>query len=421
MTSRRSPKALFVTQHFWPEIIGSAPYCTDIADSLAAEDTEVTVFTCRPHYPEGIVPPSYRHGQRDREERGRLSIKRVSPWLPKRRNALGRLFAEFVFLTRGLFALSTGRIRRSDLVVSLCPSILTVLLGIFATRRKGRHIAVVHDIQSGLASGLGMVGAGPLVKLMRWLERVVLNRVTLVLVLSRNMRERLQTQGIRTPIELLPIWVDTEVIAPREKTASETVEVFYSGNFGKKQALDQVVEMAALLQERTNRITVTFRGGGDEAARLAEDVHARGLHNVRFMPLVPKEELAKGLAEGDIYVVPQNGKAADFAVPSKVYSIMAAGRPLVASAPAGGTLWRLQEESQGILCVPAGDASALADTVEQLAGDPARREELARNGRDYAVTHHDKTVVLRRFLAMAQNGYAERSGRDEGAVSATHL
>lgn len=417
MRSQRSPKALFVTQHYWPEIIGSAPYCTDIADSLAAGNTKVTVFTCWPHYPEAAIPQSYLGGQRDNEKRGDIVIKRVAPWLPRRRNVLGRLFAEFLFLVNGLAALTTRRIHRSDLVVSLCPSILTVLLGVFATRRKGRHIAVVHDIQSGLASGLGMVGSGPLVKLMRWLERVVLNRVSLVLVLSRNMGQRLEDQGIRTPIEQLPIWVDTKVISPREKPESETVHVYYSGNFGKKQALDQVVEMAALLEKRNDRIVVTFRGGGGEAGNLAENISARGLRNVRFAPLVPADRLAEGLAEGDIYVVPQNGQTADFAVPSKVYSIMAAGRPFVASAPPGSMLWWLKDESHALLCVPAGDAAALADAVERLVRNPALRRELARNGRNYAVAHHDKTIFQRRFLAMAQNGYSERSGRDEHTIS----
>ena len=421
MTRERRPTSLFVTQHYWPEALGSAPYCTDIAGCLAAHGVPVTVFTCRPHYPEGVVPPDYAGGSHDRERLNGVRVERVTPWLPRRRNALGRIFAEMVFLLKGTAALASGRIHRTDLVISLCPSILTVLLGVLATRRGGRHIAVVHDIQSGLASGLGMVGAGPLVKLMRWAERVVLNRATVVLVLSENMRRRLRAQGVKAPIDLLPIWVDTKAITPRERADAEAVNVLYSGNFGKKQALPQIVAMAALLEERGSDVRITLRGAGGEAARLAEDVARRGLRNVRFAPLVPADALVEGLAEGDIHLVPQNGDAADFAVPSKVYTIMAAGRPFVASARPGSMLWQLMDESRALLCVPAGDANALADAVQRLAQDPTLRRELGRNGRNYAMTRHDKAIVLQRFLTIAEGGASERIGRGEHAATSSHL
>lgn len=407
-------KLLFVTQHYWPELIGSAPYCADLAEWLAARGTQVQVFTCRPHYPEGLVPPAYRNGQRDRERRGSVTIKRVDSWIPRRRGAVGRIAAEFAFLLHGVAALTSGRLRRTDVVVSLCPSILTVLLGVLVTRRGGRHVAIVHDIQSGLASGLGMVGSSPIIKAMRWLEQAVLNRVSKVLVLSDNMRRRLQAQGVRSSIEILPLWVDTHKIQPvNRRPDNGAVTVLYSGNFGKKQALAQIVEMAALLEQREAPIFTILRGEGSEARFLAEQIAARELNNVHFAPLVPAERLAESLAEGDIHLVPQDTSIADFAVPSKVFAIMAAGRPFVATARPGSLLWHLMDESRAFLCVPAGDAAALADTVERLAHDPDLRRDLGRNGRLYAVTRHDKAIVLERFLAILQCNALEQIAHGE--------
>src|SRR3546814_1329878 len=124
---------------------------------------------------------------------------------------------EFVFLGRGLWAMATGRLRRSDHVVSLCPSVLAVLLGRLACRRGGHHVALVHDIQSGLAAGLGMVGGRWLLAAMRLLERRVLNGVDTIFVLSEHMRQTLLGQGVTTPIQVLPIWVDAAVIQPRSE------------------------------------------------------------------------------------------------------------------------------------------------------------------------------------------------------------
>lgn len=422
MNARPSAPALFVTQHYAPEVLGSAPYCADIAEALAARGREVVAFTCRPHYPQGVVPPTFRDGQRDRERRGGVRVERVPPWLPKRRSAVGRIAAEAVFLVRGLAALAGRRIRRSDLVFSLCPSILTVLLGVVATRRGGRHFAVVHDIQSGLASGLGMVDSGPLVKIMRWMERTVLNRVTLVLVLSESMKRHLVELGVRAPIELLPIWVDTRTLKPLETESPEpeTPSVLYSGNFGRKQALDQIVAMAELLEGRDSPIVITLRGQGGEADRLAQEVRARGLGNIRFAPLVPLDKLAEGLSEGDIHLVPQNQQTADFAVPSKVYAIMAVGRPFVASARPGSTLWQLMDESDALLCVPAGDTEAFADAVEKLAGDPELRRRLGRNGRNYVVGRHDKAIVLQRLMTIVESGRTLPMASGESVVPSSH-
>jgi colanic acid biosynthesis glycosyl transferase WcaI len=414
-------KILFITQHYWPELIGSGPYCTDIANWLRAHGHPVNVFTCRPNYPEGVVPPAYQYGQRDNETHRDVAIRRVAAWLPRKRSALARIAAEFMFLLRGIWAMITGRLIRSDLVISLCPSTLAVLLGIFATRRHGRHVAIVHDIQSGLAAGLGMVKVGLMVRAIRELERMVLNRVDVVLVLSESMRRHLRDLGIQSQIEILPIWVDLHTIKPYMRPGGEMITALYSGNFGRKQALDQILDMAAQLKERDRNVVVFLRGEGSETGTLTETVAARGLTNVRFGPLVAVEHLARGLAEGDIHLVPQNENVADFAVPSKIFTIMAAGRPFVAAARPGSLLWKLREDTQAFLCVPAGDVTALADAVEHLAQDPALRSELGRNGRQYAAVHHDREVILERLRAILLYDRPKRVGHAERASASSDL
>lgn len=392
-----------------------------MAEFLAAHGMDVRVLTCRPHYPSGVVPPSHADGKRDREWFGGVTIQRVNSWVPRRRGALPRILAELTFLLRGAAHLVAGRLRRADLVVSLCPSILTVLLGVLATRRGGRHVAVVHDIQSGLASGLGMVTNGLLVVVMRWLERIVFGRVSEIVVLSPSMRQHLRSQGVTRPIEILPIWIDSGKIRPLEGPRHGPLCAVYSGNFGKKQNLGQIVEMAAELERREVNVRIVLRGEGSEARSLAEQVAARELSNVRFAPLVPAERLAESLAEGDIHLVPQDGSAADFAVPSKIVTIMAAGRPFVATARPGSLLWQLMDASRAFLCVPAGDAAALADAVERLTRDPDLRHALGQNGRLYAVAHHDRSIVLERFRAILTRDAPERIGHGEPAAAPSDL
>lgn len=393
--------ALLVTQHYWPEPIGSAPYMSDLGERLAAQGLWVRVLTCRPHYPEGTVPDSYRDGRRDTETCNGVLIERVAPFRPGQRGALGRMVREGVFFLQGLWALISHRVRRSRLVVSLSPSIFAVLIGVLACRRNGYHVVVVHDIQSGLAAGLGMVGGRTIADLMRWLERVVLNRADVILVLSESMQNHLLRQGVRAPVEVLPIWVDTCAIRPARAPRGTDVTVIYSGNLGRKQGLRQVIDMAEELARRGNPVRILLRGEGSEGMKIGAEVEARGLENIRIVPLVPMERLPEALSEGAIHLVPQDANTADFAVPSKAYAIMACGRPFVAAARPGSQLWQLCRRSGAFLCVPADDPQAFTDAVERLVRDPALRVRLGRNGRRYVLCHHAKTPVLEKFLSIA--------------------
>jgi colanic acid biosynthesis glycosyl transferase WcaI len=140
------------------------------------------------------------------------------------------------------------------------------------------------------------------------------------------------------------------------------------------------------------------RGNGNQEGELANDIARRGLGNVRMTRLQPNEGLTTALAAGDIHLVPQNPDAASFAVPSKVFNIMAVGRPFVATALPGSTLWQLQRRSGAFLCVPPDEPSSFAEAVMTLADDAALRAELGRRGRAFVEQNFAKPQVLGAFM-----------------------
>lgn len=393
--------ALLITQYYRPEPIGSGPFCADLAEWISQKGRHVTVLTSFPHYPTPTIFAAARGAQPTREVINGVGVQRLHNWIPRRATALRRITSEGHFLLLGLLAILTRRARRSDLILSLCPSILSVALGAIAKPRNGRHVALVHDIQSGLASGLGMVRSQNLLRAMRWCERAVLNRVDLIVVLSHEMKQQLRAIGIRTPIDVVPIWVDADRIRPMSPANDGRVTVLYSGNLGRKQGLDQIIALAVELQNRhADDIDIVVRGEGGEAHRLAAEIAVRGLTNIRLAGLMPPDRLSDALAVGDIHLVPQDPDAADFAVPSKIYNIMAAGRPFVATARPNTALWRLCGESKGFICVPPNDGRAFAAAVLQLAGDAALRAALGARGRQFVERHQRKPDVLSHLLSL---------------------
>lgn len=390
---------LFVTRYFWPELIGSAPFTSDIAEWLARHGHPTTVLSGLPHYPSAEVFPAYRKMRVRTETVGTVTVERVSSGAPRKASTLARILNEVDFLARGLGALATGRVGRHPVVLALCPSILSVALGIAARQRGGICIALVHDIQSGLAERLGMTRIGGLAGLMRRAERMLLNRTDLVVVLSAEMRDQLRRIGVTAPIDVFPLWVDTDLIQPVVPPSHESIKVLYSGNLGRKQGLGQVVALAEHLAGCRPDIEIILRGSGNQASELAADIARRGLPNVRMAELQPNDGLATALGAGDIHLVPQNPDAASFAVPSKVFNIMAVGRPFVATALPGSTLWRLQRQSGAFLCVSPDEPWTFAEAVLRLADDPDLRRELGRRGREFVEQHYAKPLVLGAFMS----------------------
>jgi colanic acid biosynthesis glycosyl transferase WcaI len=389
-----SSPVLFVTRYFWPELIGSAPFTSDIAEWLSRHGHPTTVLSGMPHYPHAEVFPAYRDRRLRTERVGAVAVERLGSGPPRGASTWSRIVNEADFMLRGLWAIASRRVKRQSVVLALCPSILNVALGFAAVRRDGICVVIVHDIQSGLASGLGMVGATGLAGVMRAAERFLLNRAHLVVVLSDEMREQLRRIGVTTQIEVVPLWVDTELVRPVDAPPHETIRVLYSGNLGRKQGLGQIVAMAEQLADSRPDIEIILRGDGNQAAVLTEEIARLQLPNVRMARLKTNEGLAAALAVGDIHLVPQSPEAAPFALPSKVLNIMAVGRPFVATALPGSTLWRLQRQSGAFLCVPPGEPASFAEAVMRLADDAALRQELGRRGREFVEQNHAKPAVL---------------------------
>jgi colanic acid biosynthesis glycosyl transferase WcaI len=398
----RKNKALFITQYYRPELVGSAPFCGDLAEWLRGAGWEITVLTGLPNYPDGKVFEPYRRGAGRRECINGVGVERLAVWVPKRRFALARIASEVWFLIQGWWAIASRRVRPHRLVVSLCPSILAVLLGSLARHPTGRHVAIVHDIQSGLAQGLNMIRASWLLRVMRWCERGIFNRVDLIVVLTDEMKEYLRQLGVVAAIEIVSIWADTERIQPVPDVEDESARLVYSGSFGRKQNLEQIVALAADIKHRAPEMEILLRGRGAEFEALRTQATAKGLRNIRFSDLVAADRLFADMSSADIHLVVHDPSAASFAIPSKIYNIMAAGLPCVAQAQPETALGRLQRESNGFLCVRAGDPQALAGAALRLAGDIALRRELGRNGRRYVERNCAKEIVLDRLLARAE-------------------
>lgn len=397
---RRAPGAArritIISLCYWPEKAGGAPPVQQMAEALARDGFEVRVLTTRPSYPEMAIFPEYRDGSRDYEVHNGVEIVRI-PAPPQKG---GGPFA--ILRTEGRHAVGAWRrlIRgpRPDVAIAVCPSILAVAAMRLGLSRRTRRIALVHDIQSGLARSLKITRYSVVGTLLEWLERSTLNGVDRVITLSEAMRDVIRGLGVTTAVDIVPPTVDDDLIRPLPES-SGPMTLLYSGNIGRKQGLEQLVDLAERLEARRLACSLVIRGDGNYREALQRLAGGRGLTNLRFEPLMPVERLCEGLAEGHIHLVPQNPAGAAFAVPSKIYSIMAAGRAFICTAEAGSPLDRLRVESGAFVICPPNQPEALADAVERLMGDAGERARLGRLGRVYVERYAGREAAARAYRA----------------------
>jgi colanic acid biosynthesis glycosyl transferase WcaI len=270
----------------------------------------------------------------------------------------------------------------------------------------------IQDVFPDVAVELGAISNPQVIRLASWMERWTYRHSDAVTVLSDDLRDNLVAKITGTVpdaydrIRVIPNFVDTDRIRPADPEAGEYRRehglegrrvVMYAGNVGLSQSLDLVVDAARKLADRTDVVFV-INGGGSGRAALEEA--AMGLDNVRFVDFQPKERLPEVLAAGDIHLVPLRRGLARSSVPSKTYSILAAGRPVLASVDEGTEVARVVTDAGAGLAVPPDDPDAFTHALLTLLDEPERAVAMGRAGRSFVEGWASPAAVAERYEAL---------------------
>lgn len=234
-----------------------------------------------------------------------------------------------------------------------------------------------------------------MLKIMRMVERIGLNFADHVIVLTEGMKNEIIDIGCRKPIDVLPIWSQVADIAPIDDAGP--VRVMYSGNFGKKQNLDQLLPLLSHISSNLPAVEIVMRGGGSERPRIEEEVQKRGITSAQFLELAPSDAFMASLQSANVHLVPQALNVANYALPSKLFSIMSAGRPFVCIAEKDSPLDVLAQESGAGICIPPGDEAKLCQEVEALLSDIPRQKKTGESGRCFVQANMNRETILSRY------------------------
>jgi len=392
-----------VSQYFAPE---PAKTSVSVARRMAARGHRVRVVTGFPNYPAGRVYPGYRQSLSfvEDDEPG-VRIRRV-PLVPSHSdNGAMRALSYLSFMVTAL--LGTSFARGAD-VTYVYASQPTGALAALVWRALFRTPYVLHvqDLWPESVTASGMVpsrAAGLVTRVIGALLRPVYRYAHALVVISPTMRDALVARGVAASrVHVVYNWSSDETehrgAAPR---AGHPCTVTYAGNLGAVQDLETAVRAARQVADELPGFRLLLVGAGTQAAPLRD--LARGLDCVELRDPVPLLEMPSVYAETTFQLVPLKAVDLHGAIPSKLQSSLAAGLPVVCSAP--GAASSLVADAQAGFVVPPGDVEALADAFRQAyACTPEQHERFASNARTYYLAHLSAAAGvarLERVLASA--------------------
>ena len=427
-------KILVICPHFAPDVAPTGEVMTSIVTELAALGHTVHVITALPWYRLHAIEPGWegkgilgRIGQTQATEWG--AISRLNPFPSEKTNIPARAlsFAGFT----GLALLRSLAVKqRPDVVLAMSPPLPLGVPGwLFAATRRVPLVLNIQDVFPDVAVELGAIKNKQVIAAASWLERFLYRRSAAVTVLSEDLRQNLaaKLRGAKPErVRIIPNFVDTVRVVPGDADNSYRREfglegktvVMYAGNVGLSQSVEQVIEAARRSADRKDVIFVINGGGSGLAA--AKEL-AAGLDNVLFAPMQPRERIAEVLAAGDIHTIPLKAGLAKSSVPSKLYSILAAARPVVASVDADTEVERVVAKAGAGYSTTPDDIDGFVGAIHRLIDAPQQRAEMGASGRSWVerwLSPHGVAVEYQRlFEEVTETAVAQGRGRRSGFVS----
>lgn len=403
MTAAGRPRVVFVNRYFYPDLSATSQMLTRVAVALAAAGVDVHVVCSRQLYERAgaKLPRNDDHAE--------VRIHRAGSTAFGRAALAGRLLDYVSFHVGAAIALLRV-LRRGDVVVAKTdPPMLSVTAMLPIRLRGAILVNWLQDLfpEVALRLGVGRLPA-PAQAALLWLRDRSLHGAAMNVVLGERMRDWVGARGVATSkLRVIPNTADgpnepwsTGVSRLRAGTCpGARFVVAYSGNLGRAHDAIGLRDAIELLRDDAT-LRFLMIGGGDGMRRLQADAHDRGWRNVVFLPYQDGADLADSLAAADVHLVSLRPALEGLIVPSKIYGILAAARPVVFIGDVDGEIGRLVLDTHCGVVVADGDGAALAAALRALAEDELSVVRMGRLARQAYLARFDPLHVVAAWVEL---------------------
>jgi colanic acid biosynthesis glycosyl transferase WcaI len=389
-----------------------------LTQHLKKEGYEITILTSIPYY---VVSrderwESYKGRYFLTESINGIRVVRtfvLSPFSLRSSPFLLRLINGITFsITTVCASIFTGK---QDIIVTIShpPLMIGIASYLISRIKRCKFVYLLQDIYPDFLINLGVVKGSMLVWFLKKIELFVYTVSHSICVLSPLMKDNLLKKGVKSEkITLIPHFADFETLCPlpKENAFSKKYRldsrfvVLLPGSLNYHCDLDSILESANLLR-KLDDIRFVFIDRGDLKEEFKKQVAKRRLDNVYILPFQPIDVFPLLLASADACIVPLEEDFSALSVPSKIYTIMASARPIIALAGEQSEVGRIVKEGVCGIVVPPHEPHSLAERIRKLSLDPKTLIELGQNGRDYLEQRFNKNHICLRYEHVINKGF----------------
>jgi len=408
---------IIVSQYFYPDRASTGQVLMEVAEDLVSAGIGVKVITGLPNY-------STESGEKvplEEEYKG-IGIRRLNYIRRSKDRKTGRIISYISFVRNVWKAIKKEEEYDAVLFVSNPPIVPLIGVRLKKRKKKFKFLYLVHDIYPDIAVELGVVG--------KWNPMtIVSNRITnralawadSVIALGDDMKKKLLEKKTASDerINVIPNWADPEKLYPSEvkenvfrDVPEDHIKLLYTGNIGLYYNLEYLIQAARELQDEN--CSFIFVGEGGMKQRLLElagksgsshsqlDTRRSLLDNVYFYPYFPIEDYNRVLNSGDILIVTLKEGIEGISVPSKLYSYMAVGKPVLGMISDRSDVG-LEIERSGLgLRADPGDLGDFVEKAKILIHNEAKRKEYGTNCLRVFKEKYARKIVTRKFIDLLQ-------------------
>lgn len=409
---------LILNQTFFPDMAATAQHMWDLARHLVAHGHRVSAVTSRSIYgTDQQHPLAY-------ESIDGIDIHRVAGTAFGKKHLAGRM-SDFLSFYLAAFV-KLQRLHQPDVILALTSPPMIAAMGVlqrqFRSAADGRKIRLAYhvmDLYPDAAIAMQVMRQGSFVnRVMTRVTRQTLNRSDAVIVLGRDMRQRIIEQydfaRHSDRIHIVPPWADgadlkaidkSENPLARELSVVDSFNIVYSGNFGMAHDVETITSAIETMRHDANTRWL-FIGGGNRFGQLKAEAERRGWTHVQFHPYMERQRLPLSLSLADVHLVSQLPQFTGIVVPSKLYGILAVARPSVMVGPPDAECSLTIREHDCGFVVPNGNTDELVSRLRQLRDDHTFRQTMGQRARAAFDANYDKTIACGRIEQILLNAIA---------------
>lgn len=401
-------KVIFPFSYYYPEQCAGIFVVDDLMHRLAAEGDESVIYVPTP-------TRNVREGVEWKRKEvlcdGKMVVKRFHMYGEGKNPVLRALrycFCELAYLHHLIWD------KYDVAFIDSTPPIQGLKLPIVRLFRKCPVVYNAQDLFPDTLSGTGLAKKGGLLwKIGSWVARVTFNNTDKIIAISEDIKRTLvEEKGIPADkVVVVYNWVDSDAVVPIKKEENPLFEEFglsrdkfhvvYAGNLGNAQNINIVVDAATRLRDNEDVEFVVFGSGGLENDIRAR-IEAEGLKNLRLQPLQPVERVKYVYSLGDVCLVSCKEGLGGSAMPSKTWSILSCGRPVLANFDEGELQMILTKNELGVF-TKAGDLEGFVEAISQLAAEPEKCAEMGARGRQFILDNLTKDAGTRKYAEVLRS------------------